>query len=60
MVFFSNNHKRQKYFYVVDVVIDVERKLAGIIVVIKIWQKLELITLMVGEKDLGLHTYVTG
>jgi hypothetical protein len=36
MVFFSNNHKRQKYFYVVDVVIDVERKLAGIIVVIKI------------------------
>jgi hypothetical protein len=33
MVFFSNNHKRQKYFYVVD---DVERKLAGIIVVIKI------------------------
>jgi hypothetical protein len=34
--------------------------LAGIIVVIKIWQKLELITLMVGEKDLGLHTYVTG
>jgi hypothetical protein len=60
MVCFSNNHKRQKYFYVVDVVIDVERKLAGIIVVIKIWQKLELITLMVGEKDLGLHTYVTG
>ena len=60
MVFFSINHKRQKYFYVVDAVIDVERKLAGIIVVIKIWQKLELITLMVGEKDLGLHTYVTG